>query len=1576
MATREEILAEARRRQAAPAASPREQILAEAERRRATAGALPLPVATSPAPQFAPIPTGIEVERAEADAAAEATKQRLEVTSGAALEEERLRLGAQRAAAETSLPTGSAKAITEPGSFVLPLFRPTRIRELAPEQQRGAPGTPQGLSDRDLDQAILATGDEARLKVLSAESDRRAKARQAALRAMPAPEVQGLQAPPGPRPEGQRVYRDPRTGELRPPTALEEVVEAYGRQPVLSEAAARDASERIKRAQDELERRIAKGEDVGLFEYAGPLFSGILSTREAPGAGTTETELGAFLRGGLGTLSALAAEGYFRGLGYEVDEAGLPTDPTDLGYVIKTWRDKAGIPAVVTSRQGFGFPLPGVATTSTQRGAATNDPEGRRRVSGIEVPSALEDPAGFVEAEARRVARSIASGRTWADEFADSPETRRFYERMWGDEDAAFWAGSLTELAIPAGPGTVARGAGTTIRAAARSGAATKAATALIEGAEAATRGSAARAALNPFADVAAAIVPGRASDGRVVRRVAQKTIDSMLIDEALAESAKAAIRSSSSTPAQVLDDVGPLLDPSYVSPWRGPVSRGSGLEASLRAVQESQLSPAVKHFYTALARNVPDDLVLITNNVAVPRALAKEAQDIVAGARQRAAQRSTPDLLAALQRLEQGADPATVQAIARARRIASRSAGDFLSPSERRAIDALLPGQEITVRSVDDLATDLRGGALADLLRADPTSAATRDLVLNELANRELVRQLPQRARFSRDLTDAQVFLRGSGSLLERALGDSIEARRLRATLRAPGLGAVRTETAASTMVRRELRAAAQGAIREVGQDLAGRAKATRSVDQAIDQISRERLSELPAEEAWAKALEAIYGNPELARAVRANAEAGGMVGLNQIPTVEALRAVDQLYARGGKFTGRSNVVDETFDVGVPGLQAVGALLMPDYQRAMLKVILEEGVRKSLGKTFKQRDIIESGVDVMLSPGVRMAEGAAQAAESLRQATRYQEFAKSATIADIGSNTARIRVYDPIASSYEKVLAETAEEFVQFAESQAPRQRLDLLTAAKSAYEWALLGPGRNLGTAIKYGYVLPNLPFLAGETLRPAVLSLVTSGLSRTTDALAQLPRVLARRATGGGLYTEDGRYFSPTQLAALGRTNGLGYSAVETERVGTLAYDVIKDAERYAAAQGGVFNRVGAELSYELNPLTKVFGQRFAEAVEVSFRQAVFESRLVAGDTIPEAAEAARRSALDYAEVPGPVRDWVGRYVADAAQRWQLTVELARLVRDNPAAARLFYKGVVAKSKAQDPYQIHGDAGLQSLGLIQAGDKEVYVPGLAPLVAPVASVLGATRNGLALVGALARASQDSGAEGLVADVFEQGARIGRDTLDLALPTLLTAIEAYNAQSGQQYQSTGAPSAKAMSDEGAFWAAATWAHHADPDRTGNAWKAFVDLYRPEFVAPPPGLALYPEAKDGRRNWWKAAPPGGTPHLVWGIDRETGATIYKSLRPSELGRLQLSLVRKLPGAQAAEQLGWYSAAVLEAMEAPGALGPVRPAPAVPSLQSGPSSALQLLFPSAPEAPATRQAQAAALAEAAQGRPR
>ena len=130
------------------------------------------------------------------------------------------------------------------------------------------------------------------------------------------------------------MYRDPSTGELREPTAFEELTEAYTKQQLMSEEAARQTAARIARQQAEVDRRIAKGETVAWTDYAGPLFSGILSTRESAGAGTTETPLGATLRGTLGTLSALAAEGYFRGLGYEVNAKGEPVDPEDFGYAI------------------------------------------------------------------------------------------------------------------------------------------------------------------------------------------------------------------------------------------------------------------------------------------------------------------------------------------------------------------------------------------------------------------------------------------------------------------------------------------------------------------------------------------------------------------------------------------------------------------------------------------------------------------------------------------------------------------------------------------------------------------------------------------------------------------------------------------------------------------------------------------------------------------------------------------------------------------------------------------------------------------------------------------------------------------------------------------------------------------------------------------------------------------------------------------------------------------------------------------------------------------------------------------
>jgi hypothetical protein len=206
--------------------------------------------------------------------------------------------------------------------------------------------------------------------------------------------------------------------------------------------------------------------------------SGIL-TEAGESAGGVETELGASLRSTLGWLSALAAEGYFRGLGYEVDRNGVPVDPDDLGLAVAQARRTIGIPDVVyplqfPSKVGreivgavspeaeaqltqllqsvpqLAFPTPGVATESQTRKVTTFDPEGRRRVAKMAVPSPLEDFEGWKQAEVSRIARNVAAGRTMGDEFLDAPAVRDWYATIWGDPDAAYYAGSLAEVFVPA----------------------------------------------------------------------------------------------------------------------------------------------------------------------------------------------------------------------------------------------------------------------------------------------------------------------------------------------------------------------------------------------------------------------------------------------------------------------------------------------------------------------------------------------------------------------------------------------------------------------------------------------------------------------------------------------------------------------------------------------------------------------------------------------------------------------------------------------------------------------------------------------------------------------------------------------------------------------------------------------------------------------------------------------------------------------------------------------------------------------------------------------------------------------
>ena len=109
------------------------------------------------------------------------------------------------------------------------------------------------------------------------------------------------------------------------------------------------------------------------------------------------------------------------------------------------------------------------------------------------------------------------------DEFNDAPAVRDWYASVWGDPDAAYYAGSLGDVFIPAGPGTAAKGAKGLAKLAKVDAGAAKGFPGIHRGHQCRTgcqaSGQAHKAAqaaalgvANPVADIAAAVTPGRGS--------------------------------------------------------------------------------------------------------------------------------------------------------------------------------------------------------------------------------------------------------------------------------------------------------------------------------------------------------------------------------------------------------------------------------------------------------------------------------------------------------------------------------------------------------------------------------------------------------------------------------------------------------------------------------------------------------------------------------------------------------------------------------------------------------------------------------------------------------------------------------------------------------------------------------------------------------------------------------------------------------------------------------------------------------------------------------------------------------
>ena len=1546
--------------------------LRRSERQRA----LPLPEQLPAVPTFAPLEPEPAAQAREAEEAYKALAERVPLPGdqGASVERERRRLETERLSQQRSIEPGQVRAATEADQYMFPTFRPTRIRRVAPDARFAAePETarPEELSDVQLDNAILASAEGTeRLAELDLERERRQRAETKRLRETPMEQLIAQQAPAPGAPEGEVMYLDEGTGKLRKPTAGEELWEALGKQVVMSEAAAKAASKRIKDAQSEMDRRVAAGEDVSWYEAAGPLFSGILSTPDELGAGTTETELGAALRGGLGVLSTLAAEGYFRGLGYEVDKNGVPKDPDDFGLAVANLRRQVGLPEVIYPAQAFetavtsaikplspelassvgnaikaipqlAFPLPGVATEGTERGPTAKDPEGRRRLSGIEVPSLLEDPKGFADAELRRLARSLASGRTIGDEVLDSPAARTFYAEVYGDEDAAFWGGSVVDLLIPAGPGTAARLATGATKAVARSAPAAAAAGRLIGKAEAMKAANALGATpVNVAADFAAAVTKGRASDGRVVRRVAENVIGSMNIPAAKRDLAKQAIKATSNTVDEVAKDVKSVL--------RGP---------------------EFDYYYNTLVRNVPDDMVMVTDRVAVPRALAPKWKARATQIKQEVLLRPLADVRAELDTV--ALTPALRAELGDLYRIVDNAKGRVFSQSERVAFDRAwrkFAGKNGLDPEDATLFTTRRPSDLDDY---DPSvtwsqiPSAAIERLLNRAVDAELFRAIPREARLAKDLTGAQIAVSDFAKNIGRVLGDSMVGRRLRATR-----GKLRQETVASAATRKQIESAAQVSIREDGAEVLSEAKRTGSLQEGIDSALARRLAaaNVPPAEAWDKALEAIYGNPEVAKAVKAGAfadasnlppgivktGASGAPEFARYPRVADLKAVDLLYARAGKF------LTNNFST-----EALGGAFLPAYEKGLLKVFLEEGVRKRVAAVAKKTDIERGAETFLADPTLNAAAAKAAAdvfAEEIKLATRDPSLAK-VEIRAFSPSEFSVRLYDPSAFDIERKLAESGEELFALPEGVDPRLRADIASVASQARDWFITNIAKNIENAVKYGYYLPNIPYIAAKIFSIPIVSLVTSGLSRTGQALDQVVNRLTR---GGGLTLPDGRYLSPDDLEYEARFHGVGLTEVESARVGALADDLLR-AGRVEAAKGkGAFARYAQMGLDAANPFSRTIGQRLAHAAELSFRRATFEARLVAGDSFTEAAAAARRSALDFSASPDIVKNTLGRYLADASGQFQLAVELLRYGKENTATAVAFAKANSARAKSEDPYGIHGDRALKSLGIVRAGDRSYYLPSIGRVYAPLEYGLAAARGGNRMLASMIQAYELGGREAeeaLLAEVAEDGLMVARTGMNAVLPVVSDSIDAFLESVGadERYLSNEVPGAKPMDDTTAFWTAAVLAHHNDLDRKNGHWDLFLDVFQPDFILPPAEQAAYPGAKDLRRQYWKTRPEG-MPYLVWGTDTDSGETVYKAFQPSAVGLMNLQVARAAPFSRLAQALGMVGAALVE--EQQGGPEPVE----VRAEAAVPETSLDLLLGRAPTPEAERRRQAAALA--------
>lgn len=1472
-----------------------------------------------------------------------------------------------------------------------------------------------------------------------------------------------------------QIY-DRERGTYRFPTAFEELREAYARQPRMTEAEAQARGAQIAADPDE----------------AFPL-QGVITERIG-GRGTFETELGAALRGPLNTLNATLADVYFRGLGYEVakdaegkpllDKEGnpKPKDINDFGYQVAELRRAAGMPETIP----VGFPRFGVAPMALPLPGVATDPDILHEYD----PKGVRAPSPEPQTQ-RRLARHIASGRAFGDEFAQSPTVRKAYADLYGDPDAAFWGGTVLDIYMPTGIGGIARSGAAATKALGVG--APKTTRYLLEQAARSMETGAAESLLRHLrrsgavqgnltggglpqavvdavlptpqrlraaarqADVLDAVIdPKGPADPRLMRAVAERLVPTLGLEKAEEAVAVAAIRGSQATTGSALvDDIG----------------------AALRLTPGSQQAQA---YARAVDLRTPADLVLVTPRTAVPRAVAEDVRAVTRDEVSRVfvgtpVNEQEPTSMAQLLRRQQeslmrwarGEDvpmtrltnqelvtkltdtplrdrypdalfrqieqngfdalPAEIQrrivedyADIIARQRTSAIVQDYamgghvtLTKREQALLERALTdiGQQQGVADVpqfvartindapkagsdDSLVAFLVQGAAQDITAAQAAQNAGNLAEAARLQRRVgegivAANDLEKRAdkarkaasglswRDANEVSDAQVYL---DELADRSLFDSPTLRRLVSVYGDPAQPYYR---ASVTELQREVQTIGQGVLRRLGQDLKARVEGTgphsgnaRTYEEAIDSLLIDELSKVPDAEpdgVWAAILGEMY-DPSRVEKILAD-----KVGRIVVDSNGGLRVVDQVSAGDRLLTDTMPNLQRLrqLDTLLAGTGDIPRGRPPSFDRAILKMVVEEGVRRDLGRSARQRAARRFG-----APDAPEQLDQVSLPYTEAQALQNPRFAEYAWTIDRANNPEEVALLQEIDSA------------VRLFDDVEVRQRGNIANLA-GYYTDKVARGARDALHSLNYGVsVVPNPLTATSRAGVSSVLMLSQMGAKRALEAAGRSigrTDALASRRVGRGITTVDGRKFSPAELDELWQQSGGAATAIDAARRGSLAEDILLDAKRAS-------ERVHGPGSTDRGRLRKVYDlatargywQTQAEAVELSFRRSVFELALADGATPAQAGELARTAVIDYAgatqaldniaaAIPGA--DGLPKYFASAAEDAALAREAVKTLAKNPRAVRAVVQAQRAQQRAFDPEQLYGDAGLKSLGVIpvpvsKTGEQTFVFGPQNPLYIPIEHSLGVIRSadaGLsgvsdavgyidALEGAgVFETAAYLGPEvgGAAADALaETGGNISRAALSRYLPS---TIEAYNAvqelEPGEMSQ-TGLPAIDA--DERALWTAYLYADLADPLGQYGLKAGINRILEPEVITPPEELAVPVE---GFEEFWSEEPRNGMPFVYVGQEPSTGAHLWQSYSISARGKSNLEALRAATPEQFAEAFG-LPGAILAGESVRVQAGPVYPV-------TGTAGALAEFFGTVAPTPATvRQQAAQAISEA------